>query len=83
MTGEVADDLAEMLAAQRTPIGCAVCRVVETMPPEHRAAIEEGFRHPRVNSTGIITWLKARGYELEVKAPNKVVLYHKERCLGL
>lgn len=78
------EDITEMLAASPTGgrLQCAVCRLLEDMTPEHRAAFEQGLDHPRINTTGILAWMKKRGYELDLVAPQKALLTHKAHHRG-
>lgn len=78
------DDIAEMLAASPTGgnVKCAVCRLLEEMTPEHRTAFDKGLDHPRINTTGILAWMKARGYVLDLVAPQKSLLTHKAHHRG-
>ena len=77
--GEVADDLAEMLAAQGPSNSqCAVCALLLRMTPEHRESLEAAFDDDRIRTSGIIVWLTKRGYSLDRKVPQKVLLTHKK-----
>ena len=50
------------------------------MTPEHAERFQASFGWEGVNTTGQLAWLAKRGYEIDVKAPTKALLYHKNNC---
>lgn len=78
------DDIAEMRAASRFggSQDCSVCKLLESMTPEHREPFEKGLDTPGVNTTGMLRWLERRGYTLPVKAPAQSLRRHRASHRG-
>ena len=78
------DDIQEMLdsSPRGGSQGCATCRLVEQMTPEHRASLDKAFDTVGINTTGILAWMKKHGYVYDIQAPRKSLLEHKARHRG-
>lgn len=81
------DDLSAMRKASRPSSGdCAACETEDLMTPEHRATFREAMVTRGITTSGLVWWLKEKGYWREqglgsLQSPEKSLRNHRTKHL--